>query len=401
MGEGFDRSLDIIATELPIAWHTIPSGTACGSWRVPDAWYLRNAWLDDAQGTRIVDFSTDPFMVWQYSEGTDSRVSLETLREHLAVGPEEAPDALPLVVTYYRRRWGISLSHRQANSLSDGEYRVHIDAGFTPGHLSIGSVDIPGRSHEVVLIDAVLSCSALANNLSGVVVATLLGRLLGTLGAPKFTYRVLFTPETLGPIATHFHFPRLHENVLGGLTLGNLGYGDDFTYRRSRPGDTPVDRAVEHVMAYTGRRSKIEEYDVRTGTCGNEKAYNSLGIEIPIGALRRTPLGSYPEYDTSADDLDFVSMDLIEDALSALWAIIYCLENDAVYVRTFEGEPFLTGHAIFPASDDERFYFDYLMGFADGRHSLLQIANRARVPIWEFEHALGSMCRHGLLRRAQ
>lgn len=401
LGEGFDRSLDIISGVLPLERHTIPSGTSCGSWRVPESWHLKAARLEDSSGKTIVDHASEPFMVWQYSDATDTRIPLNSLLERTAVGPETVPNALPLVVTYYRRRWGLSLSKNQVDSLSDSEYRVCIDAEFKPGHLTIGAVEIPGKTKDVVLIDAVLSCASLANNLSGVVVAVLLGKLIKTIDRPKFTYRILFTPETLGPIATHFHFPSLHRNVVGGLTLGNLGYGDSFTYRRSRPGDTPVDVAVEHVMACTGRMSSIGEYDVRTGTCGNEKAYNSLGIEIPVGALRRKPLGSYWEYDTSADNLDFVSSDLIKDALSALWEIVYCLESDAMYVRNFEGEPFLTGYGIFPSSEDERIYFDYLMGFSDGRHSLLQIANRAKVPIWGFESAARLMVQQGLLRCIQ
>jgi len=398
MGEGFERSLNLISNVLPLERLAIPSGTACGSWKIPEDWKLKNARLEDLSGKTIIDHASDPFMVWQYSEATDTRLTLESLLERTVVGPEAVPDATPLVVTYYRRRWGLSLSTNQVNSLADREYRVCIDAEFKPGYLTIGSVEIPGRTKDVVLIDAVLSCASLANNLSGVVVAALLGGLIKAIENPKYTYRILFTPETLGPIATHFHFPSLHSNVVGGLTLGNLGYGDCFSYRRSRLGDTPVDSAVEHVLAYSGRKSQIENYDVRTGSCGNEKAYNSLGIEIPIGALRRKPLGSYPEYDTSADNLNFVSIDLIKDALSALWEIIYCLENNALYLHTFEGEPFLTGYNIFPSSEEERVYFDYLMGFSDGRHSLLEIANRSKKPIWNFESAVKLMLQQGLLR---
>lgn len=398
MGRGFEESLDIISKTIPVRRHAIPSGTQCGSWKIPDEWILDGATLENSAGEVIVDHSSAPFMVWQYSEATDTRVPLETLLQRVAVGPESVPGALPLVVTYYRKRWGLSLSAEQAKSLPKDEYRVRIDARFKPGNLTIGSIEIPGRKKDTILIDAVLSCAALANNLSGVAAAAILGGMLSKLENPNFSYRILFTPETLGPIATHFHIPSLHSDVVGGLTLGNLGYGNGFTYRRSRQGDSPVDRAVEHVMTCTARTCATESYDVRTGTCGNEKAYNSLGIEVPVGALRRAPLGSYAKYDTSADDLDFVSSSLIEDALAAVWEIVYCLEHDAVYKHSFEGEPFLTGYGIFPASDDERYYFDYLMGFADGQHTLLQIANMAQRPIWRFEAALRSMEQQGLLR---
>lgn len=403
LGEGFEKSLARIRQDVPVEVLRLASGTACGSWTVPPEWQLKRATLVAPSGEVLADGLQNPCAIWQYSTPFTGILSREQLRPHLAASAH-TPDGVPQLVTYYTRRWGFSLSARQMQSLPPGDYRVDIQAEFVPGHLSIGTAFLPGRSKQTILIDSVLSASALANNLSGVAAGVALFQALSVQRDRKYSYRWLFTPETLGPIALAYHFPQVFQDAVGGLNLQNLADpGEAFYYKRSRPGNSVFDRSMEHALKHSGLAHEIAEYDVRTGECGNEKAYNSLGIEAPVGAFRRTQLGRYPEYDTSLDDLGFVSQTKLSQSVSLIEAALQVLENNRVLKNTFKGEPFLSGYGLFPKieRDADRLPYDYLMGFADGSQDLIGLAERARLPMERFVEPARLMEEKGLLREVE
>jgi aminopeptidase-like protein len=400
LGAGVERSLDAIhAFGVPVRSLQLASGTQCGSWTIPDAWRVGRAQLRSMKGAVLLDFEQQPHCLWQYStafKGTVPRDAL--LGEHMSSVPG-LDGAIPLNVTYYKRRWGFSAPDELVTALKDDAYEVDIESSFEPGRLTIGLAELAGTTSQTVILDAVISCASLANNLSGAVALAELYRRLAALPSRRMTYRFVWSPETLGPIALAYHFPQVLRGGVAGLNLQNLAdRGRQFTLKRSRAGRTVMDRALEHVLRSAGVDFRAEDYNVRTGTCGNEKAYNSLGIEFPMTAFRRTQLGGYPEYDTSLDDMQFVARDKFEESSNLVWRAITAIELNRTFVHTFKGEPFLTGYGLFPGSDEDRVPYDQLMGFADGKEDLLALADRSALPVEVFKTPVEKMLRAGLLR---
>jgi len=401
MGEGYRRSIDLLRERLPLEVLEIPTGTKLGSWAVPPEWRVRDAWVEDESGRRLFGYRESPFHLWHYSAPFEGVLSRDELLGHVATS-DLCPDGIPLVVTYYRRTWGFSVTAKQQSELTGDRYRVVVDTEFVDGSLTIGWLDLPGDGPKTILLDAVLSSPSLANNMSGVVVAVTLAELLMRQERRRLGYRLFLTPETIGPIAL-FHFaPDLLADVVAGCTFVNLGDSGDFHYRQSRPGDTVVDRAVRHVLRQLGSGT-AEPFDVRTGTCGNEKAYNSLGIEIPVGSLRRSHLGAYPEYDTSRDDMSQVEAGALFQSLQVAWAAVQTIERDVILRHRFDGEPFLTGYGLFPkiANVQDRLAWDYLMGFSTGDLTTVEIADRGGFAVDALDQPVRLMLEKGLLEEVE
>lgn len=397
MGEGYRASLDLMSRNLPINILNFPTGTKCGSWTIPREWTVREAWVKDPAGNLLVDFNQSTFHIWQYSTPFSGWVKHEDLMAHMAIGNG---NGIPLVVTYYKERFGFSISERQKALFCHQDYEVFVDSDFRDGNLLIGEVFLPGTREDEIVIDAVLSCSQLANNLSGVSAAYYLARLL--MGMERnYSYRILFTPETIGPIAYYHHHRENAKKAVGGVTLMNLGDQQDLQYKGSRAGNTVVDQAMRYVLRSKWDNPKLLDYEVMTATCGNEKAYNSLGMEIDIGALRRSVPCSYPEYDTSLDTMGFISQNQFREALVVLKEVLQTIEVNEYWEHQFEGEPFLTGYGLLPSieSDVDRIPYDYLMGFTDGKHSVVDLAEMSNIPVSKFQEPIRLMAEKGLIRK--
>jgi aminopeptidase-like protein len=406
MGEGFHKSLEILGKKIPIEILTIPTGTQCGSWTIPEEWSVTQATLKSVKNQKVlVDGKKDQFRLWQYSTSFGGVIERDTLiNEHLR-WLDHCEKGVPWIITPYKKRWGFSVSKEFLSSLTEKEYEVDIKTEFRPGNLEIGVATLEGKSSKTILIDAILGLGPLANNLSGVVAAVALYDFLASLPNRKYTYRFLFTPETIGPIALLYCHTHIYDSVVGGINLQNLAdKGKHLSLKYSRPGTTPVDRALKHIVEYwksdlTTAVPLIEPYHVMASNSGNEKAYNSLGLDIPMTSFRRTQLGEYPEYDTHLDDMNWVSEPHFIDSLRALAAGFDALELNTIPVHTFKGEPFLTGYGLFPKieKDVDRIPYNFLMAFSDGKHDLIDIAESAKISVGKFREALTLMVEKGLL----
>ena len=377
-GDGFRASLRRLAEIVPIALSEVPSGTAVFDWTVPKEWNIRDAWIADASGRRVVDFRSSNLHVVNYSVPVRARMSLAALRPRLHTLPEQ-PDLVPYRTTYYAEDWGFCLTHRQLEAMPDGEYDICIDATLAPGHLTYGECVLPGELTDEILI-SVHSCHpSLANdNLSGMVVAAFLARHLSS-GPRRHTLRFLFIPGTIGSIT----WLALHEaeaaRVRHGLVLSCLGDPGPSTYKRSRRGDALVDRAAIHVLKQAGPHQVIDfvpyGYD--------ERQYCSPGFDLPVGCLTRTPNGRYPEYHTSADNLEFVRPEALADSLEKCLRIVEILERDQAYLNLKpKCEPQLGRRGLYRATGGRELPgFEmallWVLNLSDGRHTLLDIANRA------------------------
>lgn len=400
-GEGVRETLRRLGQLLPLSVREVPSGTRVLDWTVPPEWNLRDAWIESSRGERIVDVRRSTLHVVGYSRPVRARLSLAELRPHLFSLPEH-PDWIPYRTSYYADGWGFCLSDRQLRALPDDRYEVCIDATLEPGSLTYGECELPGEVEDEILLSTHVCHPSLCNdNLSGMVIAAFLGQRLAA-QPRRHTYRLLFIPGTIGSIT----WLALNESRLGriahGLVLTCLGDPGPPTYKRSRRGHAPIDRAAAHVLATRGDHQLLDfapwGYD--------ERQFCSPGFDLPVGCLMRTPHGRFAQYHTSADDLDFVRPDALEDSLELCAAILDLVDRDRVFVnRQPKGEPQLGRRGLYPPMGGgpqatEQLALLWMLNLSDGRHSLLDIAERSGLPFDVVCRAARTLADHDLLREA-
>jgi aminopeptidase-like protein len=399
-GDGVRRTLALIARHVPLRVHEVASGTRVLDWTVPPEWNIRDAWIKDASGRRLVDFQASNLHVVSYSVPVHALMSLSQLRPHLHTLPER-PDWIPYRTSYYREDWGFCLSQRQLDALPEAEYEVCIDSSLQPGHLSYGEVVIPGRRQEEILLSShVCHPSLCDDNLSALAVAVFLARRLASRGDRGYTLRFLFAPGTIGTLAWLAQNRAAAARVRHGLTLVCLGDQHDFTYKRTLQGDAGIDRAVEHVLRRSGRPYRLVDYHPFGY---DERQYNSPGFRLPVGSLMRGRHGEFPEYHTSADNLDFVSAERLGEAFEVVLATLEVLDERRVFRNLCPwGEPQLGRRGLYRALGGTdvsglELALLWVLCLSDGGHSLLDIAERARLDLALVEQAAVLLVAHGLL----
>jgi aminopeptidase-like protein len=399
-GDGVRATLEILAERIPVKIHEVPSGERAFDWIVPREWNIRDAYVKNARGERVIDFRASNLHVVGYSVPVRRRMSLAELRPHLHTLPDR-PDWIPYRTSYYTETWGFCLRHRDLLALADGEYEVSIDSSLADGHLSYGECYLPGETEDEVLLSCHVCHPSLCNdNLSGVALGAFLAeRLAGA--ARRYSYRVLFIPGTIGSITWLARNEPGLSRIKHGLVLANVGDAGPFTYKRSRRGRAPIDRAAAHVLARSGAPFEVLDF---TPWGYDERQYCSPGFDLPVGCLSRTPHGRFPEYHTSADDLDFVRPAALGDSLATALAILSVIEDDRVYVsRNPKCEPQLGRRGLYRSvGGDDRgrageLAMLWVLNLADGAHSLLDVAERAGVPFHTVREAADALAEHGLV----
>jgi aminopeptidase-like protein len=402
-GGGVRRTLSILQRHIPLEVHEVPSGTTILDWTVPREWNIRGAHIIDQDGARIVDFAASNLHVVQYSRPIDAVMPLSELKPHLHSLPDE-PDWIPYRTSYYNENWGFCLTHHQLSSLADGLYRVVIDSDLAPGHLSYGELLIPGESEDTVLFSCHICHPSLANdNLSGIGVATMLARHIQTLRR-RYSYRFLFIPGTIGSLTWLARNEDKVQSITHGLVLSCLGDAGGVTYKQSRRGDTAIDRIVANVLHHEKVPHRIRSF-VPYGY--DERQYCSPGFDLPVGCLMRTPNGEYPEYHSSADNLSLLRSESLAHSLAVLRRIVAVIEGDAVYRSCNQkGEPQLGRRGLYAAmggqrsADYDQMALLWVLNLADGRHSLLDMVERAGVPFATLRAAADALLAVDLLEPA-
>ena len=287
-GDGLRATLEVLRREIGVELHHVASGTEVLDWTVPREWSIRDAFVEDPGGRRVIDFQASNLHVVSYSTPVDRTMPLAELRDHLHTLPEH-PEWIPYRTSYYSERWGFCASQRLVDSLPEGEYRVRIDSTLAPGRLDWGELLIPGTSDEEVLLSCHVCHPSLANdNLSGIAVATWLARRLREAAGLRYSYRLLFVPGTIGSISWLAANRERVDRIRHGLVLACVGDPGPLTYKRSRRGDATVDRAMAHVLARCGRRYELVDFSPYGY---DERQYCSPGFDLPVGSLSRTPYG--------------------------------------------------------------------------------------------------------------
>ena len=382
-GNGLRQTLHSIQQELPIQLHEVPSGTQVLDWTVPREWNISDAYVADLAGKRVIDFKKHSLHVLNYSIPVHKRISLSELKEHLFTLPQH-PDWIPYRTSYYKENWGFCLSENQARTLTDPEYDVVIDSTLDQGSLTYGELLIKGETADEVLISSHSCHPSLCNdNLSGVALATFLAKSLSQTRT-RYSYRFLLIPGTIGSIAWLARNRDNVSHIKHGLVLACVGDNGAFHYKKSRRGDAEIDHVVEYFLGQSGFPFKIREFSPY-GYDGRQ--YCSPGFNLPVGCFSRTPHGTFPEYHTSADNLDFINAAALSRSLKALSGIIGILESNRTFANTApHGEPQLGKRGLYramgglPDAGERELAMLWVLNQSDGSKSLLDIAIRAGIP---------------------
>jgi len=399
-GNGFRQTLDLLERVVPLQRTEVPTGERVLDWNVPREWNVRGAWLRGPDGSKVVDFSDHTLHLLNYSVPFQGRLPLAELQPHLH-SLEDRPDWIPYRTSYYEEDWGFCLPDRIRRSLPDGDYEVWIDTTLEPGSLTYAEHRIEGASPRTVLFSIHGCHPSLANdNLSALVVGTRLASLLSAIRT-RYTYHWIIAPGTIGAIAWLARNRSRVESIVHGLVLTCLGDAGPFHYKRTRSGTAPIDRTVEHVLAHSGQDHGIRPFDPFGY---DERQYNSPGFRLQIGRLSRAEHGRFPEYHTSADNLDFIRPDALAESLILTLEIVEALEQDRRWLnRAPDGEPQLGRRGLYRAlggmedPGQATRAMLWLLSESDGGSSLLDIAIRAGMPVPVMAEAAQSLHEHGLL----
>jgi aminopeptidase-like protein len=403
-GNGVRETLGILAQHIPLETHEVPTGTEVFDWTVPEEWNIRDAYVKNGDGERVIDFHQSNLHVVGYSVPIHARLPLSELREHLHTLPDQ-PALIPYRTSYYNRTWGFCLSHDRLLDLKEGEYEVFIDSTLEPGHLSYGECYLEGQSSDEVLIYCHVCHPSLCNdNLSSIALSTFLAHELGQRRL-RHSYRFVFAPGTIGSITwLCLNEPNLSK-VKHGLVMSCLGDPGRSTYKRSRRGNAGIDRAVPYVLRQSGEDYEIVDF---SPWGYDERQFCSPGFNLPVGCLMRTPHGQFPEYHTSADNLELVRPEFLADSFSKCLATIDILENNRLYVnQNPKCEPQLGKRGLYRSIGgvaDERtaqLAMLWVLNLSDGEHDLLGIAERSGLGFRAIKRAADVLGGHGLLREAR
>lgn len=399
-GDGVRQTLARLSVQIPLQIHEVATGTQVFDWTIPREWNIREAYVANTRGERVIDFKRSNLHIIGHSIPVRARMPLADLRAHLHTLPEH-PDWLPYRTSYYRDMWGFCLSQRQLEALEDGDYDVVIDATLKDGHLTYGEYFIPGLTEDEVLIFTHTCHPSLANdNLSGLALATFLAqRLAGR--RLRYSYRFVFAPTTLGSITWLARNEERLGQIKHGLVVAVVGDPGRLTYKKSSHGDAEIDRIATHVLKTGGRDYDILEF---TPWGYDERQFGSPGIHLPVGRLTRTPNGCYPEYHTSADDLSLIRPEALGESLAVYLRVVNVLEHNRVYRNLSpKGEPQLGRRGVYQRMgghhdiEQRQWAILWLLNQSIGGPTLLDIAEKAGVTFEQMLAVAHDLVAAGLL----
>jgi aminopeptidase-like protein len=400
-GNGVRKTLSEISRYIALEIHEVPTGTDAFDWTVPREWNIRDAYIKNEQGEKIVDFSQSNLHVMSYSAPVRQRISLGELKKHIHTLPDQ-PDLIPYRTSYYAENWAFCMAHREFERLQDETYEVFIDSSLDDGFLTYGEYLHRGETKDEFLFSAHVCHPSLANdNCSGVALLAHLAKRMAGLRT-RYSYRFLFAPGTIGAITWLACNEQNAQRIKHGLVISMVGDGGGPTYKKTRRGNATIDRAMIHVLRHSGLTPTVLDffpygYD--------ERQYCSPGFNLPVGLFQRSRFGAIPEYHTSADNLDFIRPHHLSKSYRLLADTIDVIENDAVYYNTVPNcEPQLGKRGLYAAIGGDKnaaagnMAMLWILNLSDGAHSLLDIAERADLPFEIIRSTAELLRAHELLR---
>jgi aminopeptidase-like protein len=402
-GEGVRHTLDSLRSLVPgLLTVEVPSGTRAFDWLVPSEWNIRAAYITDETGRRIVDFAKNNLHVLAYSMPVDKIVSLSELNEHLYSLPDQ-PDAIPFVMSYYSPRWGFSLAENVRRNLRPGQYHVFIDSSLQPGSLSYGELILPGREQREVLLSTYICHPSMANdNVSGLSVTAYLAKWLLKKKDRRYTYRILFAPETIGAIVyLSRHLQEMRTRTVAGFVVTCVGDEGEFSFVPSRKGATLADRVALHVLGHQTPRFRQYTFLDRGS---DERQFCSPGIDLPVVSIMKSKYREYPQYHTSFDNMSLISSEGLNESFELLRNCLSALENNYYFRATCQCEPQLGKRDLYPSvsikgSVTPVMDLMNILAYCDGDHDLIDVAEQIGRPIASCSLLAEKLFAHGLLER--
>ena len=401
-GDGVRETLERISKHLTrLSIKSVSSGTQVFDWIVPNEWNVKEAYIITPSGKKICDFYFNNLHLVGYSIPFKGTVSLNELKKHLYTIPDQ-PNAIPYITSYYEERWGFCLSQDQFNALESGNYKVVINSTLSKGELNYGELLIKGKSDKEIFLSTYICHPSMANNeLSGIAVVTFLSKWLQEIDETNFSYRIIFIPETIGSIAyLSQNYKDMKNKIFAGFNVSCVGDNRSYSFLPSRNGNTISDLISKHVLKWID--SNFIEYSwFDRGS--DERQYCAPGIDLPIASIFRTKYGSYPEYHTSLDDLDnVVTPQGLNGGYIALQQAIKAIENNKKYKVTILCEPQMGKRGLYPtlSTKKENEEIRLMMNFislCDGKNSLLDIAEKLNVPIWNLYDLANKLESHQII----
>jgi len=386
-GNGVRETLQYIKNLIPdLTIYEIPSGTKAFDWTVPDEWNISDAFVIDENGRKIIDFKNHNLCVVGYSEPVDTIMKFAQLDQHLHSLPDQ-PNAIPYVTSYYKRYWGFCVTEKQRQVLRqypNKKFHVKIDATLKSGHLSYGELIIPGKIDKEILLSSYICHPSMANNeLSGPVVTTALAQWVLKNNDRRFTYRIVFVPETIGAVVyLSRYWEEMKKKTIAGFVLNCLGDEGDYSYIASRLENTLSDRILLHTLKFKTDKFKTYSFLERGS---DERQYCSPGIDLPICTLCRSKPGEFKEYHTSLDDLEFVSPKGLYDSYRVVRECLKLMEENCNYRIKVLCEPQLGKRDLYPnlsikegGGQNIKNMMNFI-AYADGNHDLIEIAEKINV----------------------
>lgn len=401
-GNGVRETLREIGTHIDLEVHEIPTGTSILDWTIPREWNIRDAYIKNERGDKIVDFANSNLHVMSYSVPVRKHVSLAELKQHVHTLPAQ-PDLIPYRTSYYAEDWAFCMAHRVLEGLQPGSYEVVIDSSLENGFLTYGEYLHRGETGDEILLSAHVCHPSLANdNCSGVALLTQLAKRMTGLQT-HFSYRFLFAPGTIGAITWLARNEKHVDSIKHGLVMSMVGDSGGPTYKKSRRGNAKIDRAAAHVL----HRGLATPTLLDFAPYGyDERQYCSPGFNLPVGLFQRSLFGTTPEYHTSADNLEYIRPNYLAESYQLVSAILNVIEKDAIYRNTTpKGEPQLGRRGLYKAVGGDKSNTNrniamlWVLNLSDGEHSLLDIAERAKLEFEAIFETAKHLEQHGLLMR--
>lgn len=403
-GDGVRQTLQILRRYIDLSIQEVPTGTPVFDWAIPPEWNIRDAYIANERGEHVVDFKTSNLHVLNYSASIRTKLPLDELKRHVFTLPEQ-PDLIPYRTSYYVERWGFCMSQNQLDKLEPGIYEAVIDSTLSAGSLTYAEYVHRGTIDDEVLLSAHICHPSLANdNCSGLALLTLLAQELSA-RRTRLTYRFVFAPGTIGAITWLAKNEDTTERIKHGLVVSCVGDVGGPTYKKSRRGAALIDRAMAHVLHHDAPAATIQDFNPYGY---DERQYCSPGFNLPVGLFQRSQYGTFPEYHTSADNLNFIKPHHLAESFQLIMSVIDVLENDRLMVNTnSKCEPALGRRGLYGTVGGDKegpvheMAMLWLLNFSDGEHSLLDIAERSNQRFSVIKEAASRLEQAGLLIACQ
>ena len=399
-GEGVRETLSIIEEEVSeLNTFEVETGTKCYDWTIPPEWSVGSAYIITPEGKKICDFSKNNLHLIGYSEPFNGVLDLSELQKHLHSLPDQ-PSAIPYITSYYSNRWGFCISENERRNLKPGKYTVNIDAKKFEGSMTYGEILLPGRTSKEILLSTYVCHPSMANNeLSGIALATFCAKWLKQIDR-YYSYRILFLPETIGSIFyISKNLKELKSKVVAGYVLTCIGDEGLHSLLESRDENSASNRVAKHVLKHRFEDFNIYPYTERGS---DERQYCSPGVDLPIASLMRSKYWEFSQYHTSLDDLNFVTEIGLSGSLENLKYVLLAHESNHIYHSQFFCEPQLGKRGLYENISTKTSFRSSklrldLIAYCDGKHSLLDIAEKLSVPIWDLYEEVDTLLKHKII----